>query len=100
MGGIMADNEQKQGCCTPSTAACCKVESVVTIDERGQMILPKDLREKAGLVAGDKLVIATSMNDGKLGFLMMFRADDFADMVKSVVGPVMRTVWMDDKETK
>jgi NAD kinase len=51
-------------------------------------------------VAGDKLVIATSMNDGKLGFLMMFRADDFADMVKSVVGPVMRTVWMDDKETK
>lgn len=94
----MADEEQKQSCCTPSTAECCKVESVVTIDERGQMILPKDLREKAGLVAGDKLVIATSMKDGKLGFLMMFRANDFADMVKGVVGPVMRTVWKDEEE--
>jgi AbrB family looped-hinge helix DNA binding protein len=96
----MTDMEQKQSCCTPSTAECCKVESVVTIDERGQMILPKDLREKAGLVAGDKLVIATSMKDGKLGFLMMFRANDFAEMVKGVVGPVMRTVWKDDKEEK
>jgi AbrB family looped-hinge helix DNA binding protein len=96
----MVDREQKQHCCTPSTAECCKVESVVTIDDRGQMILPKDLREKAGLVAGDKLVIATSMKDGKLGFLMMFRADDFGDMVKGVVGPVMRTVWKDDKEEK
>jgi AbrB family looped-hinge helix DNA binding protein len=96
----MADNKQKQGCCTPSTAECCRVESVVTIDDRGQMILPKDLREKAGLVAGDKLVIATSMKDGKLGFLMMFRADDFGDMVKGFVGPVMRAVWMDDKEEK
>ena len=96
----MADKEQKQHCCTPSTAECCKVESVVTIDDRGQMILPKDLREKVGLVAGDKLVIATSMKNGKLGFLMMFRADDFGDMVKGFVGPVMRTVWMDNKEQK
>lgn len=96
----MADNKQKQGCCTPSTAECCKVESVVTIDDRGQMILPKDLREKVGLIAGDKLVIASSMKDGKLGFLMMFRADDFGDMVKDFVGPVMRAVWMDAKEEK
>ena len=96
----MADKKQKEQCCTPSTAECCKVESVVTIDERGQMILPKDLREKAGLVAGDKLVIATSMKDGKLGFLMMFRADDFNDMVKGAVRPAMRMICMDDKEEK
>lgn len=97
----MSDNkDKKERCCTTSTAECCKVESVVTIDERGQMILPKDLREKAGLVAGDKLVIATSMKNGKLGFLMMFRADDFGDMVKGAVGPVMRAVWMDDKAEK
>ena len=96
----MTNKEQKQSCCSSSPAECCKVESVVTIDERGQMILPKDLREKAGLVAGDKLVIATSMKDGKLGFMMLFRADDFADMVKGVVGPVMRTVWKDDREKR
>lgn len=97
----MSDNKEKpERCCTTSTAECCKVESVVTIDERGQMILPKELREKAGLAAGDKLVIATSMKDGRLNFLMMFRADDFGDMVKGVVGPVMRTMWTDTKEEK
>jgi len=96
----MTDKKQKEHCCTPQTAECCKVESVVTIDERGQMILPKDLREKVGLVAGDKLVIATSMKDGKLGFLMMFRADDFNDMVKGAVRPAMRMICMDDKEEK
>ncbi|HWQ21306.1 MAG TPA: HgcAB-associated protein [Clostridia bacterium] len=96
----MADKKQKENCCTPQTAECCKVESVVTIDERGQMILPKDLREKAGLVAGDKLVIATSMKDGKLAFLMMFRADDFNDMVKGAVRPAMRMICMDDEERK
>jgi len=94
------NKEKKESCCTTSADECCKVESLVTIDERGQMILPKDLREKVGLVAGDKLVIATSMKNGKLGFLMMFRADDFGDMVKGFVGPVMRTVWMDNKEEK
>jgi antitoxin PrlF len=97
----MSDNEEKkERCCSTSTAECCKVESVVTIDERGQMILPKELREKAGLVAGDKLVIATSMKEGRLNFLMLFRADDFGDMVKGVVGPVMRTMWMDKQEEK
>jgi hypothetical protein len=33
--------------------SCCKVESVISIDERGQMILPKEIRDKAKIRAGD-----------------------------------------------
>ena len=97
----MPNNKEKKGTClTTSAEECCKVESVVTIDERGQMILPKDLREKVGLAAGDKLVVATSMKNGRVCCLTLFKADDFGDMVKGFLGPVMRAVWTDKKEEK
>lgn len=36
---------------------CCKVESVVSVDHRGQMVLPKEIRDRAKIRAGDKLAI-------------------------------------------
>ena len=35
------------------------IEGLVTIDKRGQLVLPKELRTKASIDAGDKLAIAT-----------------------------------------
>jgi antitoxin PrlF len=32
---------------------------MVSVDERGQMVLPKDLREKANIKAGDKLAVVS-----------------------------------------
>jgi bifunctional DNA-binding transcriptional regulator/antitoxin component of YhaV-PrlF toxin-antitoxin module len=34
------------------TLSCCKVEAIVSIDERGQMVLPKELRERAHIGTG------------------------------------------------
>ena len=45
-------------------AGCCKVESLISVDERGQMVLPKDLRDKAGIKPGDKLAVI-SMGTGR-----------------------------------
>ena len=42
--------------------SCCKVESIVGVDERGQMVLPKEIREKAKIGAGDKLVFSFQKN--------------------------------------
>ncbi|MHA1431222.1 MAG: HgcAB-associated protein HgcC, partial [Candidatus Freyarchaeota archaeon] len=28
-------------------SGCCKVEAIISIDERGQMVLPKEVRDKA-----------------------------------------------------
>ena len=41
------------GGCAPG----CKVEAVLSVDERGQMVLPKDVRQKAGIKTGDKLAL-------------------------------------------
>ena len=44
--------------------SCCKVEALVSVDERGQMVLPKEVRDKANIKSGDKLAVA-SMGDNK-----------------------------------
>jgi len=50
---------------------CCKVESIIDMDERGQMVLPKELREKAHIRPGDKLaVICLEKKGGNL--LLLF----------------------------
>ena len=45
---------------------CCRVEAVVSVDERGQMVLPKEIRDKAEIVAGDKLAVVSWMAGEKL----------------------------------
>jgi len=71
---------------------CCNVESVITIDERGQMVLPKDVREKAQIHAGDKLAIIAMKKDGKICCLSMIKVEEIEQMVKGILGPVMKEI--------
>jgi len=68
---------------------CCRVEAVTSVDERGQMVLPKELREKAGIRAGDKLAVLSGEKDGRVCCIWLIKADDLADMVKNILGPMM-----------
>ena len=45
---------EEASCCAPADAGknSCKVEAVVSVDERGQMVLPKELRDRAHIRAG------------------------------------------------
>lgn len=92
VGANMAENEKESCCCSPSGGSCCKVESIVSVDERGQMVLPKDLREKAKIKPGDKLAVVSMERNGKVCCLSLIKADELEDMVKSMLGPVMDEV--------
>ncbi len=72
--------------------SCCAVEALVTVDERGQMVLPKDLREKAGIKPGDKLAVTTWEKDGKICCIALIKAVSLESMVKGVLGPVMKEI--------
>lgn len=72
--------------------ACCKVESIVGVDERGQMVLPKDLRERAGIAPGDKLAVTSWEMDGKVCCITLVKADSLVDMVKTELGPVLKEI--------
>lgn len=84
--------EDQDNCaCDPAGETCCQVEALVSIDERGQMVLPKDIREKLGIRAGDKLAITSWAQDGRIVCLSVTRAEDLTEMIKAAIGPVMRS---------
>lgn len=71
------------------SAGCCNIESVVSVDERGQMVLPKDLRDRAGINPGDKLAIVSWQKDGAVCCLSLVKVGEFSEMVKGMLGPMM-----------
>ena len=73
--------------CTPGSG--CQVEAVLSVDERGQMVLPKDVREKAGIRTGDKLALISWEREGKICCLALMKADSLSGMVKGILGPLM-----------
>ena len=87
----MAKEGIKGNYCSP--AGCCKVEALVSIDERGQMVLPKELRDKADIHAGDKLAVVSMEQDGKTCCLSLIKAESLTGMVKGMLGPLMEEVF-------
>ncbi len=71
------------------TASCCAVEALITVDERGQMVLPKELRAKAGIKAGDKFAVVSWERDGAVCCIALIKAGNLEPMVKGVLGPMM-----------
>ena len=86
------EKSERDECCSPASNACCRVEALVTIDERGQMVLPKELREKAGIRAGDKLALTTWEQDGAVCCITMTRVEELTDMVRTALRPVMKEI--------
>ncbi len=73
--------------CTPGSG--CQVEAVLSVDDRGQMVLPKDVREKAGIRTGDKLALISWEREGRICCLALMKADSLSGMVKGILGPLM-----------
>lgn len=87
----MAKQDKSEDCCSPvvEKASGCKVDALISIDERGQMVLPKELRDKANIRPGDKLAVVTCEKDGKACCLTLIKAEEFGGMVKNLLGPMM-----------
>ncbi|TAN39814.1 MAG: AbrB family transcriptional regulator [Nitrospirae bacterium] len=78
-------------CCGTSKTSKvnCRVESILSIDDRGQMVLPKEVRERAGICPGDRLVVTSWEKDGKVCCLTLMKGDALAEMVKGQLGPII-----------
>jgi len=81
--------DENESCCHSGENGCCRVESIVTIDERGQMVLPKEIRERAKIKPGDKLAVLSLEKDGKVCCLSLIKVEELEGMVKSRLGPVI-----------
>lgn len=67
---------------------CCRIEAVVTMDAKGQIVLPKDLRERARLSPGAKLAIAALESKGTVCCFVMVKVEALGDTVKNMVGEI------------
>jgi antitoxin PrlF len=76
--------------CSKNGEKCCKVESVISIDERGQLVLPKDIRDRAGIQAGDKFAVIPWEKDSQLYCISLMRVEQLADSLRSVLIPLLR----------
>jgi antitoxin PrlF len=87
----MAKKDKSESCCTKmgKDISCCKVEALISVDERGQMVLPKDLRDKANIRPGDKLAVIALGEERKVRCVALIKAEDFAELVKGMLGPLM-----------
>jgi len=56
------------------------------------MILPKELRDRANIRAGDKLAVTSLERDGKMCCILLTRAEDLSGMVVTVLGPVVKNL--------
>lgn len=69
---------------------CCKMESIISIDDRGQMVLPKDIRDSADIQAGNKFAVISWEKDGQLYCISLMRVEQLTDSLKNILLPLLR----------
>jgi antitoxin PrlF len=89
-GTAVAAKKDTPSACFTNGASSCQVEALVSVDEKGQMVLPKTIRDKANIQPGDKLVLIGWERDGQMCCITMVKADSLAGMVKGLLGPMMK----------
>jgi AbrB family looped-hinge helix DNA binding protein len=67
-----------------------RVDSIVSVDDRGQMVLPKEVRDRANIHSGDKLALVSWEKDGEVCCLALVKTGELAGMIKDMLGPMMK----------
>jgi antitoxin PrlF len=70
----------------------CRIDAVVTMDSKGQIVLPKDLREKANIKPNDKIALVACEKEGEVCCIMMVKADRLIGAVTKALGPMLKAV--------
>jgi antitoxin PrlF len=82
--------QERDFVCSPGSG--CRVEAVLSVDERGQMVVPKDIREKALIKTGDKLALISWEKNGSICCLALIKVENLNGMVKNVLSPLMSDI--------
>ena len=77
-------------------SGCCNIESLITLDERGQMVLPKGVRDKAKIRPGDKMAVVTWIKEGKTCCISLIKADEFSGPIKGILEPMAKEITKKD----
>ena len=68
------------------------IEAIVSCDDRGQLVLPKDVRKQLDLQSGDKLALLKCSKGEEQICITIIKANSLEDMVKSYLGPLLNEI--------
>lgn len=68
-----------------------KVGGLLTVSGTGQIVLPKALRDRANIRAGDKL-IAICFGEGDRSVIILQKVERVAAFLRSAFGPILREI--------
>jgi AbrB family looped-hinge helix DNA binding protein len=68
------------------------------MDAKGQIVLPKDLREKANIKPNEKIAVVALEKKGEVCCIMLIKAERFAGAVTKTVGPLIKAITQEDNE--
>ena len=58
------------------------IEALVTVDGRGQMVIPKEVRDITDIHGGEKLVVFTRQKEGEACYIVLVKAENLTEMVE------------------
>ena len=70
----------------------CRIDAVISMDAKGQIVLPKDLREKANFKPNDKIAVVACEKSGEVCCIMMVKAERLTGAVSKTLGPMLKSV--------
>ena len=73
-------------------SSCCEVEAVVTVDARGQLVLPKDVRDILGISPGEKLALVSMKRGEQVCCLSLMKISEISGMVREYLGPIAKDI--------
>jgi antitoxin PrlF len=62
------------------------------MDLKGQIVLPKDLREKANIKPNEKLAVVACEQEGEVCCIMLIKAERLAGAVTKTLSPLLKAV--------
>ena len=62
------------------------------MDAKGQIVLPKDLREKANIKPNEKLAVVACEKEGEVCCIMLLKAERFGSAVTKTVAPLIKSL--------
>ncbi len=74
---------------TKQENGCFEIEAIVSFDERGQLVLPKDLRKKFDLKAGEKFLLISCTNAEGLCCFSMVKTNAVNGIIGKSISPMI-----------
>ena len=89
----MGKTKSKKCCAVQNDAKVShQIEAIITIDERGQMVLPKETRARAGIRAGEKLALVGWRKGDRVCCLSLVKVEEMTEMLEELMDSLKTAV--------